>query len=296
MTKKSTPIKVRYGQLEFVKLNADSYDIRDVYHWTLTLSWPQFAGLVFSVYLAVNLLFSVVYWLGQPCIEGANTFSDAFFFSVETFATVGYGHFFPNTLYGHIVSTVEIMVGLFGMAVITGLIFIRFSRPVARILFSRNLVVSPFDGQQALMMRVANLRHHAMVEAEFRMMLILDQPVKEGGNFRRFYELPLQFNRLIAFPVALTIRHMIDEKSPLYGMTEADLEKCDARIMASIVCIDSVIPAPVQSQQDYVAGDILFGKRFAEIYADLDSHRMSVDYGRLHDVEDASTPLKSRQA
>jgi inward rectifier potassium channel len=293
MSKKSSPVKVRYGHLEFIKLNADHYDIRDIYHWTLTLSWPQFAGLVFGVYLLANLMFSVIYWLGQPCIDGVTSYSDAFFFSVETFATVGYGHFFPNTLYGHVVSTLEIMVGLFGMAVITGLIFIRFSRPVARIDFSHNLVVAPFDGQPALMMRVANLRHHAMVEAEFRMMLILDQPVKEGGNMRRFYELPLQFERLIAFPVALTIRHMIDEKSPLYGMTAADLEKCDARLLASIVCIDSVIPAPVQSQQDYVWSDILFGKRFVEIYADVDAHRMTVDYGRLHDVEDVPAEAKT---
>ena len=293
MSKKSSPVKVRYGHLEFIKLNADHYDIRDVYHWTLTLSWPQFAGLVFGVYLLANLMFSVIYWLGQPCIDGVTSYSDAFFFSVETFATVGYGHFFPNTLYGHVVSTLEIMVGLFGMAVITGLIFIRFSRPVARIDFSHNLVVAPFDGQPALMMRVANLRHHAMVEAEFRMMLILDQPVKEGGNMRRFYELPLQFERLIAFPVALTIRHMIDEKSPLYGMTAADLEKCDARLLASIVCIDSVIPAPVQSQQDYIWSDILFGKRFVEIYADVDAHRMTVDYGRLHDVEDVPAEAKT---
>jgi inward rectifier potassium channel len=292
MSRKSSPVKVRFGHLEFIKLNADHYDVRDVYHWTLTLSWPQFAGLVFSVYLVVNLLFSVIYWLGQPCIEGANSYSDAFFFSVETFATVGYGHFFPNTLYGHVVSTLEIMVGLFGMAVITGLIFIRFSRPVARIDFSHNLVVAPFDGQPALMMRVANLRHHAMVEAEFRMVLILDKPVKEGGNMRRFYALPLQFERLIAFPVALTIRHIIDEKSPLYGMTAADLQKHDARILASIVCIDSVIPAPVQSQQDYIWSDVLFGKRFVEIYSDVDGTRMTVDYGRLHDVEDVPAEAK----
>jgi inward rectifier potassium channel len=286
MSKKFTPIKIRTGRFEFIKLNAEQHDVRDVYHWLLTLSWPQFAGVIFVVYLALNLMFSVIYWMGQPCIEGATTFTDAFFFSVETFATVGYGHFYPNNLFGHIVSTAEIMVGLFGMAVITGLIFIRFSRPMARIVFSRNLVISPFDGQLALMMRVANLRHQAMVEAEFRMMLIMNKPVKEGGHFRRFYTLPLQFDRLLAFPVALTIRHTIDEKSPLHGLTPADLERCDARILASIVCVDTVIPAPVQSLQSYLWDDILFGKRFVEIYTDIDAHRMTVDYGRLHDVED----------
>jgi inward rectifier potassium channel len=286
MKKKSRPIKVGVGRLQFVKLNAEQHDIRDVYHWMLTLTWPQFALFIFSVYLTLNLIFSALYYFNLSCINGATSFTDAFFFSVETFATVGYGHFYPDSLYGHIVSTMEIMVGLFGMAVITGLIFIRFSRPMARIVFSHNLVISPFDGKPALMMRVANLRHQAMVEAEFRMILILEQPIKEGGPVRRFYPLTLQFDRLIAFPVALTIRHIIDETSPLHGMTAAELEKSDARILASIVCVDTVIPAPIQSQQDYLWSDILFGKRFVEIYADLDSNTMSVDYGKLHDVED----------
>jgi inward rectifier potassium channel len=290
MSKKSAPVNVRFGNLEFVKLNADARDVRDLYHFTLTLSWPHFAGFILLIYLAVNLFFSALYYLGAGCINGTQSFSDDFFFSVETLATVGYGHFYPDSLYGHIVATAEIMTGLFGLAVITGLIFIRFSRPVARIVFSRNLVVSPFDGQPALMLRVANLRHQAMVEAEFRLMIILNLPTKEGDHMRRFYHLPLQFERLIAFPVALTLRHIIDEKSPLHGMTLDDLKRCEARILASIVCIDTVIPAPVQSQQDYTWHDVQFGRRFVEIYNDIDSRRMTVDYGRLHDTEDVPAP------
>ena len=285
MSKNASPIKVRSGHFEFIKLNAEKRDFRDLYHWTLLLSWPQFASMVFTIYVAVNLVFSTFYFLGRPCIAGASTFSDTFFFSVETLATVGYGHLYPDTLYGHVVATVEIMLGMFGMAVITGLIFIRFSRPTARLIFSRNLVISPFDGQPALMMRVANLRNHAMAEAEFKMMFIRTERVKEGEKMRRFYPLTLQFDRLIAFPVALTIRHIIDEKSPLYGLTAADLETQDVRILTSIICIDTVIPAPVQSQQDYDWKDIHFGMRFVEIYTDVDDHTMAVDYGRLHDIE-----------
>ncbi len=285
MSKQSSPIKVRSGQFEFYKFNASERDIRDIYHWMLRLSWPQFAALILSIYVAVNILFSIFYYVGRPCINGAETYADAFFFSVETLATVGYGHFYPDTLYGHIVATVEIMVGLFGLAVITGLIFVRFSRPTARLVFSRNLVISPFDGQPALMLRVANLRHHAMAEAEFRMLFMRNELTKEGEQMRRFYPLKLQFDRLITFPVALTIRHIIDEQSPLYGQTPADLEKCDARILTSIVCIDTVIPAPVQSQKDYIWSDIHFGQRFVEIYTDLDDHTMAVDYGRLHETE-----------
>ncbi len=239
------------------------------------------------MYLATNLVFSIFYYLGRPCIAGMESFPDAFFFSVETLATVGYGHLYPDTLYGHVVATMEIMVGMFGMAVITGLIFVRFSRPTARLVFSRSLVVSSFDGQPALMLRVANLRHQAMAEAEFRVMLLVNELVKEGVHMRRFYPLTLQFDRLITFPVAVTIRHIIDEKSPLHGMTAEDLKKCDARILASIVCIDTVIPAPVQSQHDYTWRDIHFGHRFVEIYTDIDDHSFSVDYGRLHEIEPA---------
>jgi inward rectifier potassium channel len=261
MSKGTSSIKVRVGQVEFLKLNADRRDLRDTYHWMLALTWSQFAALILSIYVAVNLGFSVFYYLGRPCIDGADTFADGFFFSVETLATVGYGHLYPENLYGHVVATIEIMIGMFGMAVITGLIFVRFSRPTARLVFSRSLVIGPFDGQPALMLRVANLRHHAMAEAEFRIMFIRNELTKEGEVMRRFYSLPLQFDRLITFPVALTIRHIIDEKSPLHGLKAADLEKCDARILASIVCIDTVIPAPVQSQCDYTWRDIRLGHR-----------------------------------
>jgi inward rectifier potassium channel len=285
MRKKSSPLKIRSGQIEFHRLNVEERDLRDVYHWMLTLSWPQFAAFILAIYVAINLVFSILYYLGRPCIAGMESFPDAFFFSVETLATVGYGHFYPNTFYGHLVATAEIMVGMFGLAVITGLIFVRFSRPTARLVFSRRLVISPFDGQPALMMRVANLRHQAMAEAEFRVMLIRNEFVKEGEYMRRFYALPLQFDRLITFPVALTIRHIIDERSPLYGLKAEDLEKSDVRILASIVCIDTVIPASVQSQQHYTWRDVHFGHRFVEIYNDIDDHTMSVDYGLLHEIE-----------
>jgi len=286
MNERTSSIKIRVGHLEFVKVNANRQDARDLYHWTLTLTWFQFAGLILVIYLAVNLGFSVLYFMGRDCIAESHSFADDFFFSVETIATVGYGHLYPQTLYGHIISTIEIMTGMFGMAVTTGLIFIRFSRPMARILFSRNLVVSPFDGKPALMLRVANLRHHAMAEAEFRLMLIRKIRIKEGEEVRRFYPLSLEFDRLIAFPVALTLRHIIDEKSPLYGLTARDLEECGARVLASVVCIDTVISATVQSPQEYTWKDIQFGKRFVEIYCELDDHRMTVDYGRLHEIED----------
>jgi inward rectifier potassium channel len=288
MKRSSTPITVRSGHREFVKLNARKYDWRDIYHLILTLSWPQFAGMVLGIYLCINLFFATLYFLGGNCIAELTpgSYSDDFFFSVETLATVGYGHAYPATLYGHCVATLEILVGLFGLAVLTGLIFVRFSRPTARIRFSVVAVVAPFNGAPALMFRLANLRHHAMVEAEFRLLLMRSELTKEGEDIRRFYPLRLEFDHLISFPAALTLRHVIDEASPLHGLTAEELKLADSRMLLSIVCVDPVIQAPVQSQTEYVHEQIAWNRRFAEIYTEDAVGRYTVDYSKFDDTVD----------
>ena len=290
MKRSSTPITMRVGHREFIKVNATKYDWRDIYHFILTLSWPQFAGLVLGIYVFINLCFAMLYLLGGRCIAGLvpGSFSDAFFFSVETLATVGYGHAFPDTLYGHCVATLEIMVGLFGLAVMTGLIFVRFSRPTARIKFSEVAAVAPFNGFPTLMIRVANLRHHAMVEAEFRLLLGRSELTREGEDVRRFYPLRLQFDHLINFPAALTLRHVIDETSPLFGLTPQDFKLADSRMLTSVVCVDPVIQAPIQSQTEYLHDQIAWNRRFAEIYSEDSIGRYTVDYSKFHDTIDLS--------
>ena len=290
MKRSSTPITMRVGHREFIKVNATKYDWRDIYHFILTLSWPQFAGLVLGIYVFINLCFAMLYLLGGRCIAGLvpGSFSDVFFFSVETLATVGYGHAYPDTLYGHCVATLEIMVGLFGLAVMTGLIFVRFSRPTARIKFSEVAVVAPFNGFPTLMIRVANLRHHAMVEAEFRLLLGRSELTREGEDVRRFYPLRLQFDHLINFPAALTLRHVIDETSPLFGLTPQDFKLADSRMLTSVVCVDPVIQAPIQSQTEYLCEQIAWNRRFAEIYSEDSIGRYTVDYSKFHDTIDLS--------
>jgi inward rectifier potassium channel len=280
--------------IKFHKLNLKRRELRDAYHWLLTLSWPQFSVFVFGLYLAINLVFSLCFYARPHCIGGMEevSWANCFFFSVETLATVGYGHMYPETLFGHLVATLEIIVGMFGMAIVTGLIFIRFSRPAAQIVFSNNLVIAPFDGQPALMFRVANLRDQAMAEAEFRIMLMRDEPTREGEVFRRFYPLTLQFDRLILFPAVITVRHIIGETSPLHKLTLADIEEADSRFTVSIVCIDTVIPAPVQSHYSYTWRDIRFNQKFAEIYHEVADGTFTVDYARIHSTEPvSSSPL-----
>jgi inward rectifier potassium channel len=166
-----------------------------------------------------------------------------------------------------------------------GLIFVRFSRPMAHIVFSRSVVIAPLNGQPTLMLRIGNLHQRSMVEAEFRITFNRDEPLVEGDTFRYFYNLKLQFERLPSFPAALTLRHVIDENSPLYGATPESLEASRVVLIASVVGIDPVIPAVVQTQQDYTWHDIRFNERFVEIYTDTGDGKLTVDYGQLHDTE-----------
>lgn len=286
---KRTSVETQYAKVQLVRTNSIKPGLRDLYRSILALSWPGFALCTLSVYLILNIVFACAYLLGGPCIAEMEpgSFKSAFFYSVQTLSTVGFGHLYPATLYGDIVTTVEIVVGMFFTAVGTGLIFVRFSRPVARLMFSDSMVISMFNGKPTLQIRVANLHHQPMVEAEFRMMIVRKERIDDDPDARRFYPLKLEFDRLTMFPAALTIRHVIDESSPLHGVTPEQLAASGTRFMTSIVCIDTVIQAPVQSQTGYLWSDVRFGHRFVEIYSELDGGRLEVDYGRLHETEPA---------
>ena len=290
MRRRSRHIRVRAGQFEFVKINAKKFDWRDTYHFILTLTWSGFSVLIFGIYLLINVVFAALYMLDAHAVAEMppGSFLHAFFFSVETLATVGYGHMYPDSIYGHMISMLEIMVGMFGLAVITGLIFVRFSRPTARIYFSKVAVIAPFDGVPNLMIRVANLRHHAMVEPDFRMILLRSTITAEGDDVRRFRSLELDFDHLIAFPAVLTVRHRINEESPLFGMTPQDFQQQDIRILASIVGIETVIVAPVQGFGDYNCDQIEWNRRFVEIYAENEEGEWTVDYGRIDETEEVA--------
>jgi inward rectifier potassium channel len=286
--RRQSHVSLRAGQVEFVKVGTDAWRWRDVYRWLLGLRWSQFAAFVASLYVGLNLFFATLYSLQHDSIAGTTGgrwFFDCFFFSVQTLATVGYGHMYPQTLYGHVVATVEIMSGIFLLAVMTGLIFVRFSRPIARVVFSHSIVVARLNGKPTLMVRIGNENHHSMVEAEFRIMFSRDEPLLEGGDFRHFYVLKLHFDRLTVFPAALTLRHTIDEKSPLFGATAESLQTSRALFIVSVVGIDPVIAASVQTQKDYNWRDIQFDRRFVEMYTEHGGGRLTVDYGRLHDTE-----------
>src|SRR5438045_5003746 len=181
-SRKPSQVSIRAGQVEFVKVGTDAWRWRDVYRWLLSLRWPRFAAFVAGLYIGLNLLFATLYSVQQNSIAGStggHWFFDCFFFSVQTLATVGYGHMYPQTLYAHIISTIEIMTGIFLLAVMTGLIFVRFSRPIARVVVSRSIVISPLNGKPTLMVRIGTENQHSTVEAELRIIFSTHEPFIE---------------------------------------------------------------------------------------------------------------------
>lgn len=218
------------------------------------------------------------------------SFSDAFFFSVETMATVGYGIMSPNSLYCHIISMIEIMVGMLGLAVATGLMFARFSRPRSRILFSEVAVIHPFNGVPMFIIRVANERHDLIVEPVVHMSLLLNEVTQEGDNFLHFHDLKLVRERTPILALSWNVMHAIDESSPFYGHTAETLTDC--MVVVSFKGLNETISQTVQAHKVYSATDIQWGKKFVDILSITPEGR-AIDFSRFHEVESPENPSMS---
>src|SRR5437867_11613586 len=202
----------------------------DLYHRLISSSWPRLLMLVAVAFVGVNTLFALGYLLGRDAIENARpgSFADAFFFSVQTMATVGYGKMVPRALYANVLVTVEVLMALMGLALVTGLTFAKFSRPTARVLFSRRAVIAPQDGVPSLMFRMANARGNNIVEAQVHVVLARNETTAEGVEMRRFYDLDLTRRQSALFTLSWTAIHPLTEASPLRGLTTSALEAAEA--------------------------------------------------------------------
>lgn len=278
-------VRVRLGDFDAIKLGAPRFNLSDPYYFVLTIRWSAFFGLVVAFYLTVNLFFAGLYSLGGPCIANARpgSFRDLLFFSVETFATVGYGVMSPQTLYGHIVSSIEIIFGMLSMAVITGLMFTRFARPQARLLFSRIAVVAPYAEYPALMIRIANQRHQMIADAQAKLTLLRTRPIGNGKTMRRFVDLPLERSEAPMLALSWTLIHPIDTSSPLHGLTAADLVDDEMALIVSINGYDESISSSITTRYTYAADAVLFGHEFVDVLCELDDGRIALDLTRFHD-------------
>lgn len=279
-------IEKRDGRLNIVGLGAWHSYWRDPYHLLLTIPWSMFLALITSGYLVANALFALVYLAGGNCIANARpgSFSDAFFFSVQTMASIGYGVMYPRTFFANVVVTFEALIGLLGVAVGTGLAFARFSRPTARVLFTRVVVIAPHDGVPTLMFRTANQRRNQILEAQLRVRLVRDEVTQEGHFMRRFHDLKLVRSQNPIFSLSWTAMHPIDENSPLYGTTAEMLAEAESSLVVSLTGIDETVAQTIYARHTYVARDILWNKRFVDIVSRTEDGERSIDYTYFHDV------------
>jgi inward rectifier potassium channel len=262
------------------------------YSALLTMSWPRFLGLVTALYLVINALFAFGYLaLGREALRGPEhlaaqgLFWRAFFFSVESLATVGYGHIVPASFGAHALMTFESLAGLLMLALATGMAFARFSRPVARIAFSANAVVAPYREGTAFELRLANQRKSQLIEVEAKVILSLFEREK-GRRIRRFYPLALERQKVVFFPLAWTVVHPIDAASPLAGLTREDSLAADAEFLVLLTAIDETFSQTVHARSSYRADEVIWNARFADIFLRRDGPEpVGIDLGRLDEVE-----------
>ena len=271
---------VRFGDREIIAEGLRLNFWADISHRCMTASWPAFIGGAALVFLAFNAVFALLYWLGDQPVSNVpgGAYIDYLYFSIETLSTAGYGDMHPQTHYGHFIATVELFTGIFSMSLMTGLIFARFARPNARLLFAENPVVSNYEGKPTLMVRFVNERHNIIGNANAKLWLLRNVVSQEGQTQRRFYELPLLRNEHPALALSWTLYHVLDEKSPLYGL---DADAISA-IKASLV----VAAQTIHARRSYDHTDIRFGRHYANILDDLDDGRLRINYARFHETLD----------
>jgi inward rectifier potassium channel len=266
----------------------------NAYHTLLSLPVPRLLGLMAAFYVVVNVLFAALYWLaGSDALLGAartplRRFEDSLFFSVQTLATIGYGRLVPNTRIANILVALEALVGLLGFAILAGLLFARFTRPTAKIVFSRNAIIAPYDAGWALMFRLVNLRNHDLTDV--RAVVSFAHWVDENGSRRRRFDLlHLERPSIIFMPLHWVIVHPIDAESPLRGQSLESLTAADPEIVCLITADDETFAQTVHSRTSYDKADIVWGARFRDMYI-FDEDHVAIDLTRLHDLDPVDGP------
>jgi inward rectifier potassium channel len=277
---------IRLGNRQVISHGLPRVIWHDIYHYAMTASWPQFFAAVGLLFLCLNGFFATIFLLGTDPIANIlpSGFWGAFFFSVETLATVGYGDMHPQTMFGHIVATVEIFVGMSFIALFTGIMFARFSRPRARILFASAVVVGPVEGKPTLTLRAANARQNVIIDASARLRLIRSEVGVEGHTIRRLHDLELVRHQHPIFALGWSIMHVIDERSALYGATPESLAAADAALILTIDGVDETTSQTMLSRHSYSPNEILWQHRYEDLLF-TDEHGVDhVDYTRIHDT------------
>ncbi len=263
----------------------------DTYNTLITMSWSKFMLLILTAYLIINTLFAWCYILiGIQSLNGANglnkndQFFDAFFFSAQTISTVGYGHISPRGMMASSVAAFESMLGLLAFALATGLLYGRFSRPSAKIKYSENMIIAPYQDGKGLMFRLANYRNNQLIEIEARLVLAINED-DNGKIMRRFFPLELERKKISLLTLSWTIVHPINEESPIKGLTAGDLDKGDAEFLVMLKAFDDTFSQTVHSRTSYQYEEIIWDAKFKPVIETDDNGILILDMSKINDFE-----------
>ena len=270
----------------FVRIGQRRRPLGDLYHFLVSISWARLIGLIVLGFVGANAVFAALFLLRPGSIEGARagSFVDAFFFSVQTMATIGYGSMSPHTMYAHVVVTAEAFCGLLGFATATGLLFSKFSRPTARVMFSKSMVVTTWEGTPALMFRMANERRNQIVEATCNVAVLMDEVTSDGHEVRRVHDLALMRHRSPVFSLSWSAVHVIGPHSPLAGADAARLQKVDAMFVVTFTGIDETFSQTVHARYAWTHEQVVWNARLRDIFITLPDGRDAIDYRNFHEV------------
>jgi inward rectifier potassium channel len=279
---------------EAVRKGAPSELRRDLYFFFMEGSWTRMIVSLLFMYVMVNVLFAGLYLLEPASIgvQSADAFGPAFAFSVQTMSTIGYGAMSPQTPYGDLIVTIEAAVGLLGVALATGLMFAKASRPRASVLFSNNILVNTMDGRRVLTFRVGNARGNEVVEASISVSVLRDHISPEGHSIRKVIDLPLERSRTPVFALSWVVFHVIDDESPL---RDVDFGTCEGvfGFVVTMMGHDATYGMTTHARKTYWPEEVLVNHRFVDVLSQLADGRLMIDYAKFHDTEAESSATES---
>lgn len=263
---------------------------QDIYHDALTMGWGMFLLWSVVAYGLINSAFAGLYLLQPGSIANARpgSFADAFFFSVQCISTIGFGGLAPATLYANLLTTSEAIISLAIVALATGSVFARISRPRARVMFSRHAVIGLYNGKPTLSIRIGNERSTQILAAEVQVTVLRYEQTAEGQMFRRFYDVTLSRGRTPIFALTFTVMHTIDEDSPLFGQTTESMTADDTECLITVTGMEETTSQTVHARYSYGADEILFDRRYRDIFGLDEDGRRTIDYGWFHETEPAA--------
>lgn len=272
------------SNIKIDRLGASNRHWRELYAKSLTAKWRYLFLILLIIYVIANLCFGFLFWILPHGVVGADTYWQSVFFSVQTMSTIGYGHMYPDSIIAHLIVAFQSLIGLVTLAAVTGVVFAKFAKPAAGIIFSHRAVITPYHGQNALMFRLANKRGSEVISAEIDVIVLIREVSPEGIEMWKQTSLRLVREKSSFIAISWTIIHVIDEKSPLYGLNLSDLESGDIRIIATLTGHDGTFSNTIYLSHTYYYDDIFYGAQLVDFLTTVSKGHIVMDLNKIHDV------------